>query len=182
MHGTEYQDTLEAPNIFLIWNFRTLVLCKLMYSFCTYRARAAAAQRQARDAEGGNGTSDGEPKKDQLVLEICVICLEQEYNAVFVPCGHMCCCMNCSSHVTNCPLCRRRIDQAVRTFRHWWHYMMQNPAPDNTRWTSSFETTWYFQFQSPWLPVCRYLERGTELELVNWSFALLTKTSSNGGS
>ncbi|KAM3371452.1 hypothetical protein ACQJBY_018707 [Aegilops geniculata] len=118
MHGTEYQDTLEAPNIFLIWNFRTLVLCKLMYSFCTYRARAAAAQRQARDAEGGNGTSDGEPKKDQLVLEICVICLEQEYNAVFVPCGHMCCCMNCSSHVTNCPLCRRRIDQAVRTFRH----------------------------------------------------------------
>lgn len=52
MHGTEYQDTLEARNIFLIWNFGTLVLCKLMYSFCPYRARAAAAQRQARDAEG----------------------------------------------------------------------------------------------------------------------------------
>ncbi|KAM0910033.1 hypothetical protein ACQ4PT_014426 [Festuca glaucescens] len=82
------------------------------------KARAAAAQRQAREAE--DGTSDGEPnsKKDQLVLEICVICLEQEYNAVFVPCGHMCCCMTCSSHVTNCPLCRRRIDQAVRAFRH----------------------------------------------------------------
>ncbi|XP_047065807.1 E3 ubiquitin-protein ligase SP1-like [Lolium rigidum] len=82
------------------------------------KARAAAAQRQAREAE--DGTSGGEPnsKKDQLVLEICVICLEQEYNAVFVPCGHMCCCMTCSSHVTNCPLCRRRIDQAVRTFRH----------------------------------------------------------------
>ncbi|KAF8679082.1 hypothetical protein HU200_045840 [Digitaria exilis] len=84
------------------------------------RVLHAAAQRQAREAEGGNGTSDTEPnsKKDQLVLDICVICLEQEYNAVFVPCGHMCCCMACSSHLTNCPLCRRRIDQAVRTFRH----------------------------------------------------------------
>jgi len=84
------------------------------------RVLNAAAQRQAREAEGSNGSSDTEPnsKKDQLVLDICVICLEQEYNAVFVPCGHMCCCMACSSHLTNCPLCRRRIDQAVRTFRH----------------------------------------------------------------
>jgi len=84
------------------------------------RVLNAAAQRQAREAEGSKGTSDAEPnsKKDQLVLDICVICLEQEYNAVFVPCGHMCCCMACSSHLTNCPLCRRRIDQAVRTFRH----------------------------------------------------------------
>lgn len=24
-------------------------------------------------------------KKDRLMLDICVICLEQEYNAVFVP-------------------------------------------------------------------------------------------------
>uniref|UniRef100_A0A0E0LP48 RING-type E3 ubiquitin transferase n=1 Tax=Oryza punctata TaxID=4537 RepID=A0A0E0LP48_ORYPU len=51
------------------------------------RVHAAAAQRQAREAEGGNGTSDVDSnnKKDQLVLDICVICLEQEYNAVFVP-------------------------------------------------------------------------------------------------
>lgn len=34
-------------------------------------------------------------------------------------CGHMCCCMTCSSHLTHCPLCRRRIDQVVKTFRHW---------------------------------------------------------------
>lgn len=34
-------------------------------------------------------------------------------------CGHMCCCITCSSHLTNCPLCRRRIEQVVKTFRHW---------------------------------------------------------------
>ncbi|KAL5212719.1 hypothetical protein ABZP36_023566 [Zizania latifolia] len=51
------------------------------------RVHAAAAQRQAREAEGANGTSDVESngKKDQLVLDICVICLQREYNAVFVP-------------------------------------------------------------------------------------------------
>ncbi|GJN10837.1 hypothetical protein PR202_ga28967 [Eleusine coracana subsp. coracana] len=51
------------------------------------RVLHAAAQRQAREAEGAKGISDTEPnsKKDQLVLDICVICLEQEYNAVFVP-------------------------------------------------------------------------------------------------
>ncbi|ONM25663.1 E3 ubiquitin-protein ligase SP1 [Zea mays] len=51
------------------------------------RVLNAAAQRQAREAEGSIGSSDTEPnsKKDQLVLDICVICLEQEYNAVFVP-------------------------------------------------------------------------------------------------
>ncbi|XP_019161414.1 PREDICTED: E3 ubiquitin-protein ligase SP1 isoform X1 [Ipomoea nil] len=57
-------------------------------------------------------------KKDRLMPDLCVICLEQEYNTVFVQCGHMCCCMACSSHLTNCPLCRRRIEQVVRTFRH----------------------------------------------------------------
>ncbi|XP_010942408.1 E3 ubiquitin-protein ligase SP1 isoform X2 [Elaeis guineensis] len=85
------------------------------------RVLAAAAKRQAREAEGADEDSEkvaDNMNKDRLMLDICVICLEQEYNAVFVPCGHMCCCTTCSSHLTNCPLCRRRIDQVVKTFRH----------------------------------------------------------------
>ncbi|XP_072976143.1 E3 ubiquitin-protein ligase SP1-like [Typha angustifolia] len=85
------------------------------------RVHAAAAQRQARENEGLTEKSEevsDDIKNDQLMLDICVICLEQEYNAVFVPCGHMCCCMTCSSHLSSCPLCRRRIDQVVKTFRH----------------------------------------------------------------
>ncbi|ONK61664.1 uncharacterized protein A4U43_C08F32300 [Asparagus officinalis] len=86
------------------------------------RVLAAAAQRQAQNDEvGSTGNSDkvtDNPKKEQRMPDLCVICLEEDYNAVFVPCGHMCCCTSCSSHLTNCPLCRRRIDQVVRTFRH----------------------------------------------------------------
>uniref|UniRef100_A0A803NRB4 RING-type E3 ubiquitin transferase n=1 Tax=Cannabis sativa TaxID=3483 RepID=A0A803NRB4_CANSA len=82
---------------------------------------AAAAKRSVNDDEGSEDKaesgSDGS-KKDLLMPDLCVICLEQDYNAVFVPCGHMCCCTTCSSQLTNCPLCRRRIDQVVKTFRH----------------------------------------------------------------
>ena len=35
---------------------------------------------------GSNGKSDnGSDVKDHLMPDLCVICLEQEYNAVFVP-------------------------------------------------------------------------------------------------
>ncbi|KAL3517538.1 hypothetical protein ACH5RR_020127 [Cinchona calisaya] len=85
------------------------------------RVLAAAAKRSGKEEEGSNGTTENgsdNTKKDRTMPNLCVICLEQEYNSVFVPCGHMCCCMTCSSHLTNCPLCRRRIDQVVKTFRH----------------------------------------------------------------
>ncbi|CAL1362077.1 unnamed protein product [Linum trigynum] len=86
------------------------------------RVLAAAAKRSGnQDGEGANGVAengaDGS-KRERPIPDICVICLEHEYNAVFLPCGHMCCCTTCSSHLTNCPLCRRRIEQVVKTFRH----------------------------------------------------------------
>ncbi|KAK6937484.1 E3 Ubiquitin ligase MUL1-like [Dillenia turbinata] len=114
------------------------------------RVLAAAAKRLGQNSEALNGKEENgseSAKKEHLVPDLCVICLEQEYNAVFVPlfilvfnsfpdllgvvyrydmrfnwlllrCGHMCSCMTCSAHLSNCPLCRRRIEQVVRTFRH----------------------------------------------------------------
>ncbi|XP_059438880.1 E3 ubiquitin-protein ligase SP1 [Corylus avellana] len=83
------------------------------------RVLAAAAKRSGQDNQDLNEKADNETDGAKRVMpDICVICLEQEYNAVFVPCGHMCCCITCSSHLTNCPLCRRRIEQVVKTFRH----------------------------------------------------------------
>ncbi|CAA7400050.1 unnamed protein product [Spirodela intermedia] len=81
---------------------------------------AAAAKRREQDNEESHGKSEKGPENSgsHVMPDLCVICLEQEYNAVFVPCGHMCCCTQCSSHLHTCPLCRRRIEQVVRTFRH----------------------------------------------------------------
>ncbi|XP_024361279.1 E3 ubiquitin-protein ligase SP1 [Physcomitrium patens] len=94
------------------------------------RVMEAAALRQASQREGGDGdmgdvtshplddSVDTSQKKDRGTPDLCVICLEQDYNAVFLPCGHMCCCTSCSAQLTSCPLCRRHIDKFVKTYRH----------------------------------------------------------------
>ncbi|GLU03482.1 hypothetical protein SLE2022_206780 [Rubroshorea leprosula] len=77
------------------------------------RVLAAEAKRLGQDNEDANRKAkDGsETKRDRAMPDLCVVCLEQKYNCVFVPCGHMCCCMSCSSPLTSCPLCRKRIEQ-----------------------------------------------------------------------
>lgn len=92
------------------------------------RRRRAALHRRVMEAQERReqehlGDTDGQSdtvssKRDGSTPDVCVICLEQEYNSVFVPCGHMCCCTSCASHLSSCPLCRRRIDQMVRAYRH----------------------------------------------------------------
>ncbi|XP_077975564.1 scavenger receptor cysteine-rich domain superfamily protein-like [Styela clava] len=49
---------------------------------------------------------------------LCVICLSEEKNVFFGPCGHVCCCNGCGmrSDVTDCPICRNRIEQRKRIF------------------------------------------------------------------
>lgn len=45
----------------------------------------------------------------------CVICMETECHIIFVPCGHLCCCSNCSLKVDECPLCRTVIERKIST-------------------------------------------------------------------
>ncbi|CAN4101208.1 unnamed protein product [Withania somnifera] len=51
------------------------------------RVLAAAAKRTGHKDEGSNATVENgvDNKKDLLMPDLCVICLEQEYNSVFVP-------------------------------------------------------------------------------------------------
>jgi hypothetical protein len=39
----------------------------------------------------------------------CKVCLEDEVNRVFLPCGHMSCCDVCADQLYDCPMCRKRI-------------------------------------------------------------------------
>ncbi|XP_077975565.1 scavenger receptor cysteine-rich domain-containing group B protein-like [Styela clava] len=49
---------------------------------------------------------------------LCVICLSEEKNVFFGPCGHVSCYNDCRmrSDVTDCPVCRKKIEQRQRTF------------------------------------------------------------------
>lgn len=48
--------------------------------------------------------------------ELCVICLDEAIATVFLECGHMACCRNCSGMMVRCPLCRRPISRIVNVF------------------------------------------------------------------
>lgn len=46
----------------------------------------------------------------------CKLCYLNEYNTVFIPCGHIIACMKCASALTNCPVCRETFQSAIRIY------------------------------------------------------------------
>jgi len=46
----------------------------------------------------------------------CQCCADSAINTVFIPCGHLVCCSDCSKKVENCPLCRSDISQVQSVF------------------------------------------------------------------
>ncbi len=48
---------------------------------------------------------------------ICKICVNNKIECVFSECGHMICCMNCSSNLKTCPICRKKIVTAIKVFK-----------------------------------------------------------------
>jgi hypothetical protein len=47
---------------------------------------------------------------------LCVICLRDQKDCVFLPCGHLYTCMKCSENLPTCPICRKIVKQKVRVF------------------------------------------------------------------
>ncbi|CAN8015875.1 unnamed protein product [Ixodes persulcatus] len=43
----------------------------------------------------------------------CVVCFDVKTLLVFAPCGHVCCCFECSLDVSLCPLCRSNIESKL---------------------------------------------------------------------
>ncbi|XP_072528535.1 E3 ubiquitin-protein ligase LRSAM1 isoform X2 [Salminus brasiliensis] len=46
----------------------------------------------------------------------CVVCMEAGSQVVYLPCGHVCCCLVCSDALHSCPLCRSVITQRIRLY------------------------------------------------------------------
>jgi E3 ubiquitin-protein ligase XIAP len=57
-----------------------------------------------------------EEKKDS---KLCKICYVNEYNTIFLPCGHVIACAKCASSVTKCPACRQPFENVMRVYFSW---------------------------------------------------------------
>jgi hypothetical protein len=80
--------------------------------------------------EPASPTADGDKKPaasadaaddDDDDDKMCVVCLVERKDHVFVPCGHVCACAGCVSQIRNteshvCPMCRAPFTAAIGTF------------------------------------------------------------------
>lgn len=58
-------------------------------------------------------SDEEEEKKDS---KLCKICYSNEYNTIFLPCGHVIACAKCASSVTKCPACRQPFENVMRVY------------------------------------------------------------------
>jgi len=56
------------------------------------------------------------PEEEESIYKTCKVCMCNEKNTVFIPCGHICCCYDCSQKLEKCPICRAKITTVVKTF------------------------------------------------------------------
>ena len=72
------------------------------------RRREADEESEALQNEYRNNTNDF--NDDNNEQNVCVICLENQRNALILPCAHLCGCRRCLLQVPCCPICRGDIN------------------------------------------------------------------------
>lgn len=89
-------------------------LCSL-YQNAARHAQSVLIDRIRREAEADRKALAAERKQTEAKevarqeRDLCKICFESAANAVFVPCGHLCCCLACAKRCALCPHCRAQV-------------------------------------------------------------------------
>lgn len=55
-------------------------------------------------------------KNEEPGLNDCCVCFENQRNCVFIPCGHLCTCLECGKALKECPICRKGITIVQQVF------------------------------------------------------------------
>ena len=48
--------------------------------------------------------------------KLCKVCMDEDACMVFIPCGHLMSCVNCSPSLKNCAICRRPVKSYIKTY------------------------------------------------------------------
>ena len=64
---------------------------------------------------GGRGSvGGGSNRSSEANLDECMVCSDQTRDILFLPCGHVTVCSQCSIRVKKCLLCKEYIDERVK--------------------------------------------------------------------
>jgi len=64
-------------------------------------------------ASAPSASASAPPISEVFTESSCVICLDSSCHVIFLPCGHLCCCVGCGNTIDQCPLCRATIAQKL---------------------------------------------------------------------
>ncbi|XP_041379252.1 E3 ubiquitin-protein ligase XIAP-like [Gigantopelta aegis] len=87
---------------------------------------ATASARTASNSEAG-GSETNQVRTSVSKMEhsemselqeryLCKVCMENQIQVTFVPCGHLVCCGQCGLVMEQCPICRTSISGMVKTY------------------------------------------------------------------
>ena len=54
--------------------------------------------------------------RDVITQLTCKICFSAVVGIIFLPCGHLVCCVSCAPAMVDCPICRKIINGTVQAF------------------------------------------------------------------
>ena len=80
---------------------------KKMLKLCGLQFNTGVTARRMLLLQGGEI-----PEKDPK----CKVCLDNNIDSVFLPCGHLVVCTNCAPSLDMCPVCRRKINETIKVF------------------------------------------------------------------
>ena len=95
-------------------NFESLVEALLSNDSSETPVEGSASQELPN-----GGEEAANPVQELRELEnqrMCRRCHREPANVVFIPCGHLVCCKNCSDNVNQCPTCKCYIREKVRSY------------------------------------------------------------------
>ena len=74
--------------------------------------------KEASEQHATPGTEESLELENARLKEqrTCKVCMDTEVGVVFLPCGHLICCVNCAPSLKDCAVCRTPIQGTVRTF------------------------------------------------------------------
>lgn len=56
-------------------------------------------------------------EEDDNESNLCIVCMDNPVETVFLECGHLACCKTCGKKLNQCPICRNTITRVINIFR-----------------------------------------------------------------
>lgn len=88
-------------------------LCTASQSPIGSQSSESSSSSNEKLSELSDKSDEEEEKKES---KLCKICYSNEYNTIFLPCGHVIACAKCASSVDKCPACRQPFENVMRVY------------------------------------------------------------------